>query len=542
MTIHPHLRSLLVLLLVAATSSGCLLAQAPQPETVMVPMRDGTNLATDIYKPPGDGPWPAILTRTPYGKQRFAGSAALPVRLGYVRLVQDMRGRFDSEGDDTAFLSDAWGELQDGYDCIEWIAKQDWCTGSVGTMGGSAMGITQYMAAGAAPPSLKCCQVSAAAPSLYHYAAYQGGVLRKAMVVGWLTGNNFRPENLQLLRANPSYNDLWATVDLPARAERVVVPMIHRANWFDCFQGGNIAAYIALQHRGGEGARGHQVLIIGPGTHGKPHKDALQFPDNANKPPFAVTRQWVAHWLKGEDLDLTDVPSVCYYAMGAVGEEGAPGNDWRTADDWPPPATETPAFLTASGGLTPDRPEDANAKLTYQYDPADPVPTIGGANLVLAKGSMDQREVEDRPDVLLFTSDVLGEPVEVTGHIKARLWISSDCPDTDFTAKLTDVYPDGRSQLICDGIQRARYRRSLETPEPLEPGEVYELEIDMWSTSIILNRGHRIRLAISSSNHPRFSANPNTGALGDDGDEKRIATNALYLGGRRASHIVLPVR
>ena len=408
--------------------------------------------------------------------------------------------------------------------------------------GGSAMGITQYMAAGALPPHLKCCWVVKAAPSLYHHAVRYGGVLRKEMVEGWLTANGFRPENMRLVKAHPDYDALWQTVDLTTRASQVTTPMIHQAGWFDCFQGGNLYAYDLLQHHGGEGAKGNQVLIIGPDGHGKEAAQALHFPANAKRELGVSELPWINHWLKGTPLDLAQVPHVCYYVMGAVGEAGAPGNEWRTADDWPPPAQATPYYFAASGGLTTERPGDENAKRTYQFDPNNPVTTLGGCNLILAKGSMDQRKMEDRPDVLVFTSPVLQKPLEVTGHIIAKLWISSDCPDTDFTAKLTDVYPDGRSQLVCDGIQRARYRKSFEKPEPLAPGQVYEVEMDCWSTSLIFNTGHALRVAISSSNYPRFSANPNTGAATDDGPEKSTATNTVYLGGARASCIILPVR
>ena len=529
-------------LLLVLLATGCLAQkQAPGLETVMVPMRDGVRLATDIYTHPTDeGQWPVILTRTPYGKTKFGKGAPNLVGQGYVYVTQDMRGRFDSEGEDSAFLTDAWGELQDGYDTIEWLAKQEWCTGAVGTSGGSAMGITQYMAAGSAPPSLKCCQVGAAAPSLYHYAGYYGGVFRKSMAEGWLRGQRFRPENLALMKSHPSYDEIWATVNIAEVAERITVPMVHRGGWYDCFQGGTVFAYETLQQHGGEGARGNQILIMGPGCHGPPHAEALNYPPNALTPPFNLTRQWAAHWLKGEGELPEGMPHVYYYVMGAVGEQGAPGNEWRTADEWPVPCEPTPAYFAASGDLTLEEPADA-ASLEYDYDPSDPVPTIGGANLTIEKGSMDQREVEDRGDVLVFTTKALEEPLEITGHLTVKLWVSSDAPDTDFTAKLTDVYPDGRSMLVADGTRRVRYRDSLSEPELLPPGEVAEFSIDLWSTSLIVNTGHRLRVAVSSSNYPRFSANPNTGAATDEGDGKRVARNTVYVGGERASHIVLPV-
>jgi len=512
-----------------------------EPRTLMAPMRDGVRLASDLYSHPTEaGPWPVILTRTPYGRGDREAFARGLVRRGYAFVSQDMRGRFDSEGEDTAFLTDACGELQDGYDTIEWLSAQEWCDGNVGTKGGSAMGITQYMAVASAPPHLRCCSVGAAAPSIYHYAAYYGGVLRKNMAEGWLRGQKFRPENLELVKAHPYYDDMWRTVNLAEYAGQVTVPMIHRGGWLDCFQGGTIFAYETLQEHGGQGARGNQFLVVGGGAHGPVAPEALEFPDGGKKSGFTHEPEFFAHYLKDEENEVTEIPHVYYFVMGAVEEEGAPGNFWRTSDQWPPEAEQTPFYCHADGTLSPEAPGDAEASMSYQYDPEDPVPTIGGANLGLPKGSFDQRPVEDREDVQVFTTDPLPEPVEVTGHIQAVLFISSDCRDTDFTAKLTDVYPDGRSQLLCDGIQRAKLRNSLEQPELLEAGEVYRIEVDMWSTSMIFNTGHRIRLAVSSSNYPRFSANPNTGAPNDEGEEKRVATNTIYLGGDRASHVILP--
>jgi putative CocE/NonD family hydrolase len=226
--------------------------------------------------------------------------------------------------------------------------------------------------------------------------------------------------------------------------------------------------------------------------------------------------------------------------MGDVVDEKAPGNYWRSADTWPPQAKATPYYLQANKGLTTSKPEGDDQQ-TYKYDPHDPVPSRGGQNLLIDKGPMDQRPVESRPDVLLFTTEPLAEPVEVTGRITAKLYVSSDCPDTDFTVKLCDVYPDGRSLLVTDGIRRASLRNGYEKHEALVAGEVYELEVDLWSTSLVLNKGHRIRVAVSSSNSPRFEPNPNTGDPHPVSGKSRVATNTLHLSAQKASHIVLPI-
>jgi len=274
-------------------------------------------------------------------------------------------------------------------------------------------------------------------------------------------------------------------------------------------------------------------------VHGSRVQGELEFPDNSSGAPFEYERQFHEVYLKGADFELAGVLHVYYYVMGACGEEGAPRNFWRVTDTWPPQGDETALYLQADGSLA-TVPGDP-AELSFEYDPADPVPTVGGANLNIPKGPMDRRRVEGRDDVLVFTSEPLERPREVTGHIAAVLRVSSDCPDTDFTVKLTDVYRDGRSILLCDGIRRIRYRNGYAEAEPLEPGEVVDLRVDLWCTSVIVNSGHRIRVAVSSSNYPRFSANPNTGADRDDGGETRVATNTVHVGGDLdASRVILP--
>ena len=251
--------------------------------------------------------------------------------------------------------------------------------------------------------------------------------------------------------------------------------------------------------------------------------------------------QFFAHHLMGVENDVPRDRPVHYYVMGDVDDPDAAGNYWRAADNWPPPATPTSYYLHPDGRLIGDQPPDGENSLSYQYDPRNPVPTIGGQNMIIDRGPMDQRQVESRDDVLVFTSDVLWSPVEVTGRITAKLYISSDCPDTDFTVKLTDVYPDGRSMIVADGILRARFRNSFEQADFLEPGGVYELNVDLWSTSLIFNAGHRIRVAVSSSNSPRFDPNPNTGESIGETDEVRVATNILHLAADYPSRITLPI-
>jgi len=247
------------------------------------------------------------------------------------------------------------------------------------------------------------------------------------------------------------------------------------------------------------------------------------------------------YYVKGIHSPQMDEKPVRYFVMGDPNDPQAPGKFWRSADNWPPPATPIRFFLRADGGLGLDPPEIADASLTYPYDPANPVPTIGGQNMNMWAGPLDQREVESRPDVLVFTGEPLAEPLEITGRVTAKLFVSSDCPDTDFTAKLTCVFPNGASHLLADGILRARFRESFERERFLETGKVYPLSVDLWSTSVVFKRGSRIRVDVSSSNYPRFDANPNTGRRSSDSGSPRVATNTLHLSREYPSHIILPV-
>jgi predicted acyl esterase len=509
---------------------------------VMVPMRDGTRLATNIFLPQGEGPWPAILSRTPYGKSDKIPTGQL--QNGFAVVRQDFRGRFGSEGkDDMPFINDGWGELQDGYDTIEWIAEQPWCNGKVGTAGGSAGGITQVMTAGVAPPHLTCQLIAVAFGSMYHHAAYQGGAFRKALVEGWLQNHEFSPHCLEKVLAHPSYDQLWKQVDANNRSEHIQAPGFFTGGWYDVFCQGTIDAFMWRQCEGGKGARGKQKLIMGAWVHGRKQKlGEFDLPRHALRSPLETRGGgWFEYWLKDEDNGIMDEAPVHYYVMGAFGEPGAPGHEWRSSDVWPIPSQPTPFYLHGDGTLSRAKPENQDKLRSYDYDPTKPVPTLGGCNLVLDKGPYDQQPVESRPDVLLYTSEPLEQPLEVTGRIKAYLWASSSCKDTDFTVKLTDVYPDGKSVLIQDGIIRARFRNSFEREELMTPGNIYRFEIDLWSTSIVFNTGHRIRVAVSSSNAPRFEPNPNTGDPFRANSNTIVATNTIYHDGKHPSHILLPV-
>ncbi len=509
-------------------------------ETFLVPMRDGTKLATDVVFPAGGGPWPVVLSRTPYGRAGKLLESGWP-RLGIVAVLQDVRGRFDSEGANFAFKFDGWGTSQDGADTIAWLREQSWCNGKVASEGVSAGGITQVLTAAAAPEGLVAQAIGVAFSSMYHHAAYVGGAYQKALLEDWLTTNQFDPQHLVEVRAHESYDAYWQAVDAGALADRVQVPGLFTGGWYDVFQQGTIDAFRQRQSQGGPGAKGRQKLVIGPWPHGRKREvGELVYPENALQPPGPTTRAWMRHYLLGEDNGVENLPAVTYYQMGAVGEAGAPGNVWKTADSWPPESIPQSWYLQPDGSLGLEAPPADGAPKDYDYDPAKPVPTRGGNNLTIPAGPFDQRPVENRPDVLVFTSAPLAEPLALGGAVTARLWFASSAKDTDLTVKLTDVYPDGRSMLVLDGIRRLKFRNGYTTPEPLVPGQPYEIEVELWSTSLVINRGHRLRVAISSSNAPRFEPHSNTFEPLDQRTGTQVARQTLYLDAAHPSRLVLP--
>jgi len=516
-------------------------------ETVMVPMPDGVRLATDYYLPRGKGPFPVILIRTPYGK---GGEAAKMIATrfnskGFACVIQDTRGSSGSEGRYMGFADDGWGEHQDGVNTLRWIRQQPWCNGKVATWGPSALGITQVLLAGTGE-DITCQYIAVAASNFYGQASYQGGVFRKNLAEEWLKDRE-APHVIDIWKEHPTYDSFWTYYNAESRAHLVRAPAIHHGGWFDIFAQGTINNFVSRQYHGGEGARGNQKLIMGPWPHGVVQEfGELRFPDNYNFDIVSYQMRFLNYWLKGEDNGIMDEPAVHYYTMGDCDDPNAPGNEWRTADDWPPfPTEERAYYLTEDGGLTTDLSNVSDGQLSYDYDPEDPCPTHGGANLGLASieiGPFDQRALADRPDVLTFSTPVLEKPIEVTGAIRLKLYVSSNAPDTDFTAKFLDIYPDGRQILMTDNIQRLKFRNGFEKPDPLPPGTIGELEIDLWSISLVFNRGHRIGVQISSSNYPRFERNPNTGEDFPREGHTRVAHNTIYMGPKHPSALILPVR
>ena len=527
-------------LLTAAVPAVC--AQV-EKQTVMVPMSDGVRLASDVYLPPGDGPWPVVLSRTPYSRKGAGGVARMVALMGYAGVVQDMRGRFDSEGENLPFIGCGWVDHADGAETVAWILKQPWSNGKVGTVGASAGGITQNLMAAAAPEGLVAQYIVVAAANLYTDAAYTGGALRKEQIENWTRGNKFDPKAIGMWRAHPAFDAYWHRFDTTRKHAVMNAPAVHVGGWFDTFSQGTIDAFVGRQYHGAQGAKGRQKLVMGPWNHGgigRARQGDLKFPRAI--PPLAYDMiQWFACHLKGASDVVMSNPAVAYYVMGDVEADGSPGNEWRYADRWPVPATETPYYFHKGNGLSASKPAAGAANETYTFDPGDPCPTVGGRNLTIPAGPMNQNRIETRPDVLNFTTQPLAAPVEVTGRVAAKVFVSSSAAHTDLSVRLSDVYPDGRSFLMAEGMLRLRYRDSLSIPKPLEPGKVYEVAVDCWSTSIVFAKGHRIRVTVTSSNYPRYDLNPGTGAAWTDGCKFVKQTNRIFCDAKRPSRMILPV-
>jgi len=537
-----------------ALDLSSVLGKASPTESVRVPMSDGTMLATDVYLPEGQGPWPAILMRSTYGRVvPMNGFLEKGYReAGYACVIQDLRGMGSSDGEPNVFYADGWRPgLSDGGDTVKWLREQPWCNGKIGTYGTSALGITQMMMA-PATPYLSAQVINRAYASAYHHGLYYGGVFRKNDAEGWLTAM-LQPHLIPVYRAEPTYSPFWEPFDAAAKAEDITAPAIFSGGWYDIFQQGVIDAFTTRERSGGEGARGANYLIMNWTPHYS--RVAMDYRPKSKNQMFISGGQLERHFfgcrLKGECQDLSGVPKVQYFVMGDDSSPEAPGNEWRTAASWPPFETlSTPYYLNADATLTATSPSADSAHLEFLYDPSDPYPTLGGANLFhnVPHGPQDHRKYDQaRKDLLKFATAPLLEPVEVTGRVSVRLYISSDAPDTDFTAKLMDIYPsgDGRELNILDGIHRVRYRTSLEKPEQslTDPEQVVALEIDLWSTSIVFNKGHRIGLHISSSNYPRFEVNPNTGAdYREESAPVRVARNRVHCDKAYPSALILPIR
>lgn len=503
---------------------------------VMIPMRDGVRLSTQVTLPEGPGPWPAILIRTPYGKASagLAGMRIDFVSLGYAEVIQDSRGRFESEGEFPCFEL----EKPDGCDTIAWIANQKWSNGKVGMFGVSASGILANLAAMGDPPALACTFIVVAHGCDFRFGTNSGGVFIKDLNERWFKALGHPLEQTSFPRI-AVYDEVAAGMDMRNHYGVVKIPTFNVCGWYDCFCESGVENFEGLQSKGGGAARGNQKLLVGAFGH-FPLNGKLRYPAEASKPDFTSVERWFGHWLKGADTGITKDPAVRYFLMGDPLDLSAPGNEWRSSDVWPPKGSTETFYLTESGSLARE-PVSGPSRLEYVYDPRDPVPTIGGNNLFLPRGPMDQIKLADRKDVLRFESPTLDEPLEIVGRVHADLVVSTDCEDTDFMAKLIDVYPDGYQALVLDQPLRLRYRDGFDKPKKATAGETYSIRINLGTTAIVVNKGHKLALHVTSSNSPRFEPHTNTWEPVSSLSDAKIANNALHLGGAEGSRLLLPV-
>lgn len=515
---------------------------------VMIPMRDGKRLSAYLYLPSGKGPWPALFEQR-YADLRGVGtrkSAAKLAEAGYGVVLVNFRGTHLSEGEWVGYRALGWGELQDGYDTCEWLAEQPWCTGGVGTLGSSQGGFAQNFLAVAQPPHLKCQYMVDTGLSLFHEGYRIGGITRPQRFESLAKVCRNPEDNRRLVEEwfrHPHYDDYWRAEDCTLHFDKMNVPCFTIGSWYDFMNQGSILSFQGRQDRGGELSRGTQQLVIGPWLHGRLNKGYrvgdLVYPENAEWPEFEHMVRWFDHWLKGTDNGVEREPAVRYYVMGAVDEEQAPGNVWRTAADWPPPSTPAPLYLQAEGGLSAAAPTHADSSTSYLSDPRQPMEIPGTAFL----GARDARPFEQQPEVRTFTTAPLESPVEWTGRVRAELFLESTARDTDVIVRVSDVYPDGRSILIVEYPWRARYREGLDREALLEPGQVHKLAFDVGWMSQIFNSGHRIRVTIASTGAPLYEPNPQTGGPQtiEFPEDAVTATNTLHHNVNYASRILAPV-
>ncbi len=554
---------------------------------VTVKMRDGVILRADIYRPNVAGQFPVLLQRTPYNKSGGVAFGLKAAARGYVVIIQDVRGRYTSDGEWYTFKH----ESDDGYDTVEWASSLPYSNGKVGMWGGSYVGATQMLAAIAHPPHLAgICPVVTA--SNYHENwTYQGGAFEQWFNESWTSGlaqdtfnrsvvNNsnalggmwklplagyplfnfpdaasapasaatLAPYFLDWL-AHPSYDDYWKQWSIEEHFGDITVPILHVVAWYDIFQGGSLRNYIGIKtHGGSEAARRGQHLLVTIGGHagsGRKIGDVDFGPAAAEFDENEVTLNWYDYLFKGVHNEFAGKP-VKIFVMGA--------NQWREENDWPLAraqntkyflhSTKSANSLRGDGSLSTASPRSEVAD-HYVYDPSNPVATVGGPlccdSKHLEPGPRDQRAVEARDDVLIYTTPALTQDTEVTGPVGLELFAKSSAVDTDFTAKLVDVGPDGFAQNLTEGIVRARYRDSREKADLINPGQVYQFNIDLWSTSNVFRKGHALRLEISSSNFPRFDRNLNTGEDPAFAKNYVSATNTVYHDAEHPSVLIVPL-
>jgi len=556
-------------------------------------MRDGVVLRANVFTPDQSGPFPVVMIRLPYNKDRpMTNTYGVPDVYAshcYIVVSQDVRGQYKSDG--------AWypfrNEANDGYDTIEWAAKLPKSNGKVGMYGRSYPGATQWLPAMLRPPHLAAIVPAMTSSDYRDGWTYENGALDQAFAQDWpvesiaksamlhypdgvalgtemtasrgaaymdkwrwfLPLKDFPPLHPDEPRIasyhydwlrHPSDDEYWQPWSIRKHWPQIAVPALNFDGWYDIFVNGAVENFAGMRKQGGsQAARDGQRLVVGPWIHltWQQKVGQLDFGPEAVNPMQSLMLRWYDYWLKGIQNGVDKEPRVRVFVMGA--------NKWRTANEWPVEGTAfRDLYLNSQGsansavgdGRLDLKKPDTSPADRYSYDPKDPVPSIGGRFMsVVPGGPYDQRPLLNRRDVLVYTTGALDKDVEVTGPITVSLYAASSATDTDFTAKLDDVYPDGTSMLIALGIQRARYRESQSNPSLITPGTIYKYAIHVWPTSNLFKAGHQIRLEISSSNFPMWDRNPNTGHPFAQDAELKIADQTIYHDKDHPSAITLPI-
>ena len=523
------------------------IAALPKWTEMTMTTRDGVKLAANVFLPGGSGPFPVVLSRTPYLKDALGDLAGYSAQkytdAGYAFVMQDVRGKGHSEGFYEAFIPD----LEDGYDTVEWVAKQPWSNGKVGMVGASALGITTNLAAMGAPPHLVAAYVIVA-PYDQLLNTFPGGVLKDEDTLGWLKGQGETPAQLDVVRGSATNSAFWNEHAMTTQRKFIRIPMYNQGAWYDIFNDGNVENFRWLQNYGSKGARGNQKLYMVPAGHGGlgGEKSDVEYNQSGALVPPAEEMRWWEYWLKGIDNGIMKEPPVTLFMM-ASGRKGHPSAASHVfkSPNWPPVNHPTAYYLSGDMHLSTKAPMVSEAKLSYKFDPANPVKTYGGSNLLQTAGPLDQRPIGQRQDYLRFETTPLEKSVAIAGHVDMTLWAATDGLDTDFMVKLVDVYPDGYEQIILDNPIRTRYRHGRDPDDVMlmTPGKPEELHIDLWNTAFTFEKGHKIQVTVTSSNSTKFEVNPNTGEpFGvPSTTAPRVATNTVYFDKRHPSAMILPV-
>ncbi len=541
-----------------------------QKINVMAKMRDGVSLSLDIRFPDKGGPFPAVLVRNPYNNNMFVTPEnerllKLYLDAGYAYVTQDVRGKYDSEGEFSPY-----DEAEDGYDTIEWLADQSWCNGRIGMSGASYCGLTQLAAAKLGPGALAAITPSVMGGNIFKCGSLKSGVLQLGSFA-WQAGNTGRTDKpLPLMDWNkvfdtlplseldsaagitcPAFKEMikhplcdsyWKKRGLDGYYENINAPAFLLGGWYDKYSAALIEVYCELLKRGKKAK-----LLVGPWTHGLSAGRVggqIDYGGASLVDIEAIKKRWLDRYLKGLKNGIDTEKPVRIFVMGL--------NEWRDEESWPLKRTKYTAYYPGcknaanslnGDGFISEVPGAGQEEDSYIYDPLEPVPSLGGCSLIPSQpaGAFDQSYIERRSDMLIYTSEELKKPLEVTGFVKLELYFSTDVLDTDFIARLCDVYPDGKSINICDGIARARFREGFDREVMLLKHKVYKIELEMDVTSNVFLPEHKLRLELTSSCFPRFARNLNTGGEIYHEKKPRTARQIIYHSKKYPSRLLLPV-